>query len=419
MDEMILDPRVFIRAPYRRCPKCQREESFGVLGVHPRHYVRRCRECWHSERFSLPQVSKAVVYLDQLAVSNLAEVGARGEATEPASGQGFSWREVSRRIGRLLRLQRAVFPSSSFHRRESVVSAKANELRGAYEALSGGIRFQPHHWIEEFQLGSAARLWNAGEPVSEAGLSREKVLQGKLDGWLDGWALGVDLGLPEGYVEELRRERDLIAEDLGEVMERWRREEEEFWAVVDYEAASFGEVVWKAFLVYLESWQEVRSGRRSVGINDLPGPSVDLFKAVERSVRPEGDADVSPTSLARSREFLLGEGVRNVPFVRIRAMLWAALARKVASGQKRVTRGVVNDFEMISTLLPYCDALFLDRECHALLEEEPLKTELQSFETTLFSVRNGQAFLDYLETLESAASAERFDLVEGLFGQLR
>jgi hypothetical protein len=29
---------------------------------------------------------------------------------------------------------------------------------------------------------------------------------------------------------------------------------------------------------------------------------------------------------------------------------------------------MVSDFQMVSTLLPYCDAMLVDRECHGLLK---------------------------------------------------
>src|SRR5215813_4527846 len=51
-----IDPRNFITPPLSSCPKCGRE-TFGVLSVFPRHYVRRCRECWHTTRIDLPQLA--------------------------------------------------------------------------------------------------------------------------------------------------------------------------------------------------------------------------------------------------------------------------------------------------------------------------------------------------------------------------
>ncbi len=67
---MALDPRDFITAPFLVCPKCK-EEAFGVLNVQSRSYTRRCRSCLHKERILLPELNKRIIYLDQLAISEL------------------------------------------------------------------------------------------------------------------------------------------------------------------------------------------------------------------------------------------------------------------------------------------------------------------------------------------------------------
>ena len=46
---------------------------------------------------------------------------------------------------------------------------------------------------------------------------------------------------------------------------------------------------------------------------------------------------------------------------------------RVAGGQRRVTRGFMNDVRAISTYAPYVDAMFIDRECADLLGEGRLR----------------------------------------------
>jgi hypothetical protein len=115
--------------------------------------------------------------------------------------------------------------------------------------------------------------------------------------------------------------------------------------------------------------------------------------------------------------FLYSDAAYNAPANDIAALLMAALARKAASGQRRPpSPGMWNDIVAISSFLPYCDAMFLDNECAALLAEEPLKSKLSRFETRIFSSNTSPAFLDYLSTVEADAGAEHETLIDSVYG---
>ena len=59
--------------------------------------------------------------------------------------------------------------------------------------------------------------------------------------------------------------------------------------------------------------------------------------------------------------------------------------------------------------------MFLDRECHSLLEEEPIQTRIGSTRH-FFSRRNPDEFLGWLDDLRASAGEEHFQLVEDLYG---
>jgi hypothetical protein len=67
------DPRDFISAPYRTCPKCG-HETFGILLIRDNRYTRRCRDCWHSSEYRLPELRRKIIYLDQFVISNLIKL---------------------------------------------------------------------------------------------------------------------------------------------------------------------------------------------------------------------------------------------------------------------------------------------------------------------------------------------------------
>ena len=70
-NSFVLDPRAWINPPYHACPFCAVRDSYGVLMIAGRGYVRRCRECMKDETFPLPPAPKKLLYLDQFVISKL------------------------------------------------------------------------------------------------------------------------------------------------------------------------------------------------------------------------------------------------------------------------------------------------------------------------------------------------------------
>jgi len=125
------------------------------------------------------------------------------------------------------------------------------------------------------------------------------------------------------------------------------------------------------------------------------------------------DTDIWPTIL----QYLATPSLREIPFQKISAMLWAAVARKAASGRKDPpNRGMSNDVEMLSTLLPYCDAMLIDNECRSYFNEQPLLRELD-FGTRLFSENSKQELLDYLDQIRSTATSGHINLLKEVYGE--
>ena len=70
---------------------------------------------------------------------------------------------------------------------------------------------------------------------------------------------------------------------------------------------------------------------------------------------------------------------------------------------------------MISTLLPYCDAMFIDNECRGYLADGPLCDEI-AYDTEAFSFSTKDAFLQYLNEIESSAPEEHLGKVKEVYG---
>ena len=115
-------------------------------------------------------------------------------------------------------------------------------------------------------------------------------------------------------------------------------------------------------------------------------------------------------------EFLRSDSMFAVPFIRINASYWASFAVKVAAGQKTPpNRGAANDAEIVSTLLPYCDAMFLDNHTRSLITDVPKNRQLP-YGTRLFSPSSGDQFLAFLDEIINCVPKDHLDLVRDVYG---
>ncbi len=72
---------------------------------------------------------------------------------------------------------------------------------------------------------------------------------------------------------------------------------------------------------------------------------------------------------------------------------------------------------MVSSLLPYCDVMFLDKECAAHLHEAPTRDLLDRFSTAIYSLSSLDEFKEYLEGIERSAPQDHLDLVDEFYGR--
>src|SRR5712691_2594481 len=77
--------------------------------------------------------------------------------------------------------------------------------------------------------------------------------------------------------------------------------------------------------------------------------------------------------------------------------------------------GWLNDVRTVVTVLPYCDAIFIDNEVAGFLAEQPLRTRID-YGTVVFSPNRRERFGAYLDELRAAASEEHLQHVEDIYG---
>lgn len=410
-----IDPKSFILPPFCPCPKCA-APAFGVLTIGPRHYVRRCRECWHTAGFDLPSLSKKVIYVDQFAISDMMKSlnpAARGHRAASRDGR---WLELFRRLDRLSKLQLIACPDSGFHRDESTLSPFSESLKRLYELLSGGLTFRDASFIEGGQLRRHALRWAAGRPEEPIDMSAARVVHGDINRWTERLLFTWDSALPEDEIGKLRAVRSTIHTELVKLFEFWAKEKRSFEEVFAREVADYGPVLVAACRQSSIKAMRVLEGVEPLTDLDLllPSPAGMRLHAIQAALQEAGvpRSELTPRTL----EYLSSESMKFVPFLRIRAMLYAAVARKAAAGQKRPpTRGLVADVGMVSLLLPYCDAMLVDNEIAGYLKEEPLVSFL-GFPCKVFSPRTLPQFMTFLDEIEAAATPGHLKKVEEVYG---
>jgi hypothetical protein len=396
------------RAPFIRCPACQ-QQALGILSAGGDLLTRRCTNCRYSHSEPLPELDKKVLYLDQNAFSLLFSVRSGGRL--PQGHEDFA-REMHRRLNRLVLLQQAILPHSDIHRDETTVFRQANALREAYETIGGDVAFTDRRSIEQAQVFEYSRAFLENrDPVLNFDV--DEVLEDQRNEWLRDMRIDVQMDYSL-FAAELRASRDSGHVAIMGLVDHWATARPTFDAVLKTELDAFTSVRTNGFLEALDTVVAAASDPDPmVAFNAYHNPILQEHATLRRAFIEAGHSERDA-----EREvirFWAWERNREMPHNRISAYLFAALARRVVGGQRRLMRGFMNDVRAISTYAPYVDAMFVDRECAELLGEGRLREELE-YKARIFSFANTQAFIDYLQSLEQGVTDEVRQYATTIYG---
>jgi hypothetical protein len=413
-DTMRIDPRDFIMGPYLRCPRCGVEE-FGVLNVGDTRCTRRCRACWHTAAVHLPELKKKIVYIDQFAFSNIMKLlSPEVKGHERTASEPF-WNELFETLGVVCHLQLVVCPDSKEHQHESLTSSFYKALKRTYEHFSGGLSFYDAETIKRLQVARLTECWLKKEDLN-FDFASHKVTHGNPHEWGGRVYVTVDGVLP-GMVDELRTMRNSGHKGLQEVFAQWQKEKKSFKEVLEVEKAAYCQSLVSMYRAECEMRAQMLAlamRGQMPSLNDILYSQtsymvMQLQKTFEHAVGTE-------QSVAKMSEFLRSGAINEAPFNIIAASMYASLAQKAAAGQKKVpNQGTFTDVNVVSTLLPYCDAMFIDNGCKALLLDIPREHKLP-FPCEVFSPNTGADFIHYLQEIRGSASSEHLKLIEEVYG---
>ena len=398
-----LDPRLFINPPFSTCPSCGGEE-FGVLTVHADSFVRRCRACWYDQTYDLPPVRKTLLYLDQFVISGIMRV--RQKTAKP-DGDRF-YVTLYEKLAHLLKLQAIVCPYSEAHLLESDVHSNPKALRDSYRAFAEGVHFESFDDIRHTQVMARLERWLSGS-LAPITIDRDDALEGReIDIWTEPFDISFELPPIPGMTDKLRAWRAQSHQGLVAVFNRtWKAEPHQTWEYWrDREAASWGRLIFPIYQREVLRWANILEGRvQPLPHETEPHHFVVLIHAIADRIEEAG----CPTAhkLESALRFLK-EATADTQFRQIAGSFYACAAKKAASQVKPPTQGFNNDIDVMSCLLPYCDAMFMDNEMANYWREiQGTPTRRLPFETQVFSLSRKDDFLAYLDQLERSVSDEQ------------
>ncbi len=411
--------------PFSDCPRCN-NKSYGILAIYPELnsqnsiLAKGCSYCRHHQLSNLPHISKKIIYLDQNAISNL-QFAANTNSPKHQKAILDGWQTLFNKLNKLIKYNLIICPYSDIHVLESVPTTEFHNLQHFQEILSGMITFSHHNLVEDIQVKKYFKNYILGKIDSEALIEEIDCFDIYPHSWymkskaIDEFRL--DFPLKNEEVEEVKNANIKAHNQLEEsTYLRWKnRDSKKFEELVLEEATAFGnEKLWW----FAKYYRYIKGLRENTAIEEMvKPPAFDLISELIKIAK-------SNSSNIILKDFFNSKSILNVPCIRISSEYFASIARKLNKDSKnRYPRksnpspGMLSDSVSLSTFLPYCDAFFTDNENYALFQEKPLKIEKKKYNTEIFSKRNMDEFIEYLENIWLNANKLHLNLVREIYDE--
>jgi len=419
----MLSLKDFIHGPYIKCPKCGKN-SFSVAIICDHHYFRRCTECFYPDyckgeegvKYQLPKLNKKVIYIDQFAISNMMKFLNPSVKSHEKVKADIFWGKLFEQLNTLCKLQLIICPDSDIHETESLLAPYYESLKRMYELFSHSLSFKSHETIKLFQIIGQFNIW-IGD-IKKYDLNVQDIVSKEINVWQDRFNISINRGNPQSLIEEIRTNRDKVDDYIKDIFAKWQKEKNkdfDYWYKEEKKAEA--RVLIELYQKNLERLLKMSYGLIPFEPDAVfPGFANKAFYAIKDRLKRKDISEEKDINKKLS-EFLYSEIFEDAPYIKIASMLYAAMTRRAAhKGRKKPPgRGFLNDVKIISTLLPYCDAMFIDNECRNLLSEKPLCDDI-NYGTKVFSLSNKKEFLKYLDEIRQSASEEHMKAVEEVYG---
>lgn len=396
------------RGPFTRCAKCG-QTTMGILSAGGQLFTKRCTKCRATVQIPLPELDKKAIYLDQFMFSMIYNV--KNEGNLPKGHEAFA-KEVYAILRRCVLLQQVFLPHSDIHHDETTVFHSPIDLRGLYEFFGGDVSLMDSRDVELLQdIHFAKAYFDDAEPVIS--LDIDEIADGRRNEWLADMHVGVRADYSQ-FADHIRTVRGEVHDAMKQLADTWFEKKVAFADVLESEFSAIGPTKKQAFAKWFEEVSNPDPSDPLALLESSGRPIYREYKELCRILEDRGvDEGQQPIEIMK---FWHWDQQREIPHQKISSYLFAAVARRVAMGEKRIVdRGLVNDVRTISTYAPYVDALFVDKRCAALLKEEPLWTDLE-YKARIFSFSDPDEFLGYLRKIEGNAPDDVREFAAMIYG---
>lgn len=413
-----IDPSMFIRSPYEDCPKCKRADAFGVsTSIGRNSYTKKCKECFYVESYKLPKLNKKIIYLDQFVISDMMKsinknVGKIGKVSN-------IFLQLFSELDSLVKAQLILCPDSEFHREESLLS-NFKALKRMYEHLSNATTLYDPLTITRFQIAGGFKRWLKKKDPEIKKLDVDLILHGDRNEWQDRLLITVDFKIQEKEINEYRNSKIKINEKIKELFDEWKKEKKTFQEFYDKENSVYGPLLVRRYLDAMTKMLYQRINNIEISTEEYialaMGESNTLITNLMHYL-PEKQSDEEKLKAIIS--YLNSPEFRKLPFNVISSSLWAAIEYQASTGGRKnpPNVGMVNDIDMVSTLLPYCDAILVDNDMRSILNFREVKKIREIYKTKVFSLSNKNELFLYLKTIKNKASRNHYKIIENVYGK--
>lgn len=412
MKKIRIDPRIFISSPYIVCPECKKDDSFGVLNIHGNSYTRRCRECWVSKSYKLPELKKKIIYLDQFVISEMMK--AINDKLGKKDKIDKFYFTLFEKLEELSKAQLIVCPDSTFHKNESLLSGYYASLKQMYEHFSNGATFYDPATIRRFQITDCFRSFLDGKGYFFDKQHSGGIMERNINGWRDKFRISVDFKIKDEEIKSIRDSKLKVHESISGLFEEVKKQKDKkFRDWVKEEGLAWGRTMVNQYISSIMKQDPNTMSIDEMLLMTMSEPSI-LFTSLIRYV----NSDKYEEKFKKVSSFLVSEEILELPFNKLSSLIWACIEYSTAHGGRKnpPNMGMVNDIDMVSTLLPYCDVMFVDNDMFNILNHSELKSEINKYGTKIFSKTNKKEFFKYLDDIKDNAGEEHIKKVIEVYG---
>lgn len=387
-----------------KCPDCG-ADAFGVLQLADSWKgtagaTLACESCGISYYCSLPKLQKRILYVDQCAL---------GHMLKPFG----EWSRLHARLAEMVESQRIVCPSSWHHREEAEFSKdKFDQLMNMARTLGRNNHLLSHWEIHIKQLNLALECFLQGNQVAWD-LPARDAFHDDPNAWHPLLTVHVLRPRDEESVAS-RRETKRAVHQIMETL----------YADPAYTSRSFEEQVKRetdgfagAIIdTHNRVCREIMDARAGLPVSDSFGlPPPPAAKWVQWALAQIHKAAPECKATDGMADFFYSPQFACVPFVRINAVLRAAIATKARDSGRKAKPSDMYDLEILAAYMPYCDAMLLDGEMQSLARDGKAQLD-QAYQTRLFSARDLPSVFEWLDAVESSLPDELKAAVSDLYG---